>query len=348
MIESFNKNRNIRRPVICGIAFLVLIPVIVFACIYIFPSASTKTIIKIPRGADSSMVADSLCKYLGQDFASRTMTAAGWMGFDASSRFGAYKIPKGYSPLRAAHVISRGRQDPVKVTINGFRSMDSMLDAISGKFYFGREDLDKVLSDKDLLDKYGLDYDSRMVLFFNDSYIFNWSDSPRHVVEKIAGNYMSFWNESRRRKVRDLELTPREISIIASIVDEETNIADEKGIIGRLYINRLKNNMRLQADPTVRFALGDFSIKRISSEHLWVESPYNTYRNYGLPPGPIRTVSASTVDSILDSAPTDYLFMCARPDFSGRHDFSRDFDTHRRNADLYRSELDRRNIHSYK
>ena len=132
--------------------------------------------------------------------------------------------------------------------------------------------------------------------------------------------------------------------IICSIVDEESNAKSEKGTIGRLYINRLKKGMKLQADPTVRFALNDFTIRRVTRNHLTVDSPYNTYQVEGLPPGPIRTTSVETIDAVLNSQPNDYLYMCAKEDFSGTHNFAADYATHQENARRYQNALNERGI----
>lgn len=172
-----------------------------------------------------------------------------------------------------------------------------------------------------------------------------WNSTPEEVIEKMHKEYNKFWDNNRLLHAENLRLSPRAICIIASITDEETNDKTEKGRIGRLYINRLDEDMRLQADPTVRYALKDFTIKRISREDTRTPSPYNTYLVKGLPPGPIRTPDPETIDAILYSSSSDDLFMCADTSFNGRHYFSATYDKHQKYADAYQQALNRRNIH---
>ena len=164
------------------------------------------------------------------------------------------------------------------------------------------------------------------------------------LVKKIGENYRKVWNTSRMDKAKQLGLSPSDIMIIASIVDEETAKEEDKGKIGRLYINRIKKGMKLQADPTVKYAVGDFSLRRIRGEHLKKESPFNTYLHTGLPPAPIKTTSVATIDSILNSKPNDYLYMCAKDDFSGYHAFASTYQDHLKNARADQRALNKRGI----
>lgn len=177
-----------------------------------------------------------------------------------------------------------------------------------------------------------------------DTYEVYWTADPRKTIQKILKNNDAFWTEERRAKAQALGLTPDQVGVIASIAEEETAKADELGKVARLYINRLERGMKLQADPTVKFAVGDFSIKRIGGKMLDTDSPYNTYRYAGLPPGPIRIPARRTLQAVLDAPVHDYIYMCAKSDFSGYHDFTSDYSIHKRNAAAFRKALDARGI----
>lgn len=333
---------------------LILIAGAVIVCImaaaafliapYFFTGTAEAAVIRIPRQATSANVTDSLTKYFGDDFAGRTTKVFTKLVKNPADRYGAYDIPEGTSPASAARILARGAQQQVTLTINGVREFLPFADRIARKFDFSGDDLRAALADPALLSKYGLTPEQAPSLFFNATYYLYWTDTPQEVIEKVGKNYDSVWNADRKRKAEALGLTPAEVMTIASIVDEETNQISEKGRVGRLYINRLKKGMRLQADPTVRFALKDFTIKRVTGQHLQAPGPYNTYRVNGLPPGPIRTTSVATVDAILDSEPSDDIYMCAREDFSGFHNFAPDYATHLENARRYQKALDERGI----
>lgn len=310
----------------------------------VMESADATHTIKIPQNASSAQVRDSLVKYFGESYASKVMRLAKIRHADFSKRNGAYEIVEGTSPLRAARKITHGAQTPIRVTINGFRDRDIMADMVSAKFEFPADSLIHLMNDDKTMQKYGLTAEQALALFVDDTYEFYWTNSASEVIEKIGANYDLIWNQTRRQKARELGLTPAQVMIVASIADGETNVLSEKGTIARLYINRLDRGMRLQSDPTIRFALNDYTIRRVRASHLKVDSPYNTYLHYGLPPGPIRTTSRATIDAVLDSEPNNYIYMCAKEDFSGTHNFASDYAEHTANALRYQHALDNRGI----
>ncbi|MDE6856965.1 MAG: endolytic transglycosylase MltG, partial [Muribaculaceae bacterium] len=240
--------------------------------------------------------------------------------------------------------LTSGPQAPLTITINGFRLLPVLEEKVAARFDFTQDSIASVLADAGTLKEYGLTPEQALSLFINDSYQFFWNASPAEVVKKVGAHYDEVWTTERKAKAKALGLSPADVMTLASIVDEESSKLDEKGAIGRLYINRLQRGMKLQADPTVRYAGGDFSVKRIKNPNS-VESPYNTYIHMGLPPGPIRTTSVETIDAILDSKPHDYIYMCAKEDFSGYHNFASTYAEHQANARRYKRELDRRGIY---
>lgn len=352
--HSNNNGKKRRRPGRKGgrrvwklTAAVIAAAVVVVGALYLFSlagKAPTSAVIRIPEGAGKVQVQDSLARYMGKGYAAKVMRLASLRGTDFASRHGAYLIEAGESPLSAMRRLTGGAQYSLTVTINGFRLLPVLEERVAARFEFSQEDLKNTLENAETLEAYGLAPEQALALFFNDSYDFFWNASPADVVKKIGAHYNRVWNEERRAKAEALGLTPADVMTLASIVDEETNAEDEKGTIGRLYVNRLRTGMPLQADPTVRYAIGDFTIKRVTAKDTRVDSPYNTYRRKGLPPGPIRTTSVKTVDAILDSAPHDYLYMCAKEDFSGRHNFATNYKDHQINARRYQRELDRRGI----
>lgn len=340
-----HKKSQSRLRIVIAIIVAMAICVVMADIVLLSGSAPTSALIKIPKNATKAQLSDSISRYLGDGYARKVVRLIALRGTDLSSRHGAYLIEAGWSPLTAMRRLTGGPQHPVTITINGFRIPDVLQKKVAAKFDFTSDSIAEVMADATIMKEYGLTPEESMALFLNDSYEFYWNASPESVVRKIGCHYLDVWDSGRRAKAESLGLTPAEVMTLASIVDEETNAKEEKGKIGRLYINRLKIGMPLQADPTVRFAGGDFSIKRVTGAMTRVDHPYNTYMHKGLPPGPIRTTSVETIDAILDSTPHDFLYMCAKEDFSGRHSFARTFAEHQVNARRYKRELDRRGIH---
>lgn len=337
-MKKSNK-KIIKRLIIFGVAILCAVSAVALPTMS--DSAPATAMIRVPADATPEILRDTLTKYFGESYTSNVMHLVRLSGRDLKTRHGAYLIKEGTSALKAQRTITHGAQTPIKVTVNGFRDFDNLCSRVANKFDFTAAQLKQAATASSTLSRYGLSRpEEAPVLWVDDTYEFYWTDTPERVVEKVASNFTGFWNEERTAKAKALGLTPAEISIIASITDEETNLAEEKGKVGRLYINRLQRGMKLQADPTVRFAANDFSIKRVTSKHLSIDSPYNTYRVKGLPPGPIRTTSKATMQAILDSQPSDYLYMCAKEDFSGGHNFAADYAAHMANARRYQAALD--------
>lgn len=337
------KHHNLKIYVITIISSLFLI-----AAAYITPlftnKAETESLIKIPKGSSKDTIIDSISKYQGETFANNVSLILSILNTDLSKRHGAYMITKNMTPIKAAKIIYNGTQHPIRLPLIGSRTQNDLADRIAKYLDISKEEMLSTLNNPEIISEFNTDKENIIALFMNDSYDFYWSATPKDVINKMNYYYNLFWNSDRIQKAEALGLSPKEIMIIASITDEETNKADEKGKVGRLYINRLKKGMKLQADPTIRFALNDFSIKRILNKHLTIESPYNTYKIIGLPPGPIRTTSKQTIDAILNSNPSDHIFMCAKEDFSGYHNFATDYATHLKNAKKYQDELNKRNI----
>lgn len=341
--HSDKKTLNRKMTVIAIFCFAVVVGCAVSIALFSGESPSS-AVIKIPAGASKEQLKDSIQKYLGEPYAKKVVRLVGLRGTDLSMRHGAYLIEAGMSPLDGARRLTSGPQEPLTITVNGFRLLPVLEEKVAARFDFTKDSLAGILANPDVLKDFDIAPEQALGLFVNDSYQFFWNASPLEVVKKIGSHYNEVWTPQRREKAMALGLSPADIMTLASIVDEETSKLDEKGAIGRLYINRLNKGMKLQADPTVRYAGGDFTIKRIKNPNSIV-SPYNTYLNPGLPPGPIRTTSVETIDAILDSKPHDYIYMCAKEDFSGYHNFAATYAEHQANARRYKRELDRRGIY---
>ncbi|MDE6795822.1 MAG: endolytic transglycosylase MltG [Muribaculaceae bacterium] len=324
--------------------FAIIAAGLIFTIPILTSKAPEQAVIKIPKDATSQNVADTLTKYLGKPFADKVMRVASLRNSDFSKRHGAYLIEEGLSPLRVERKLAHGTQYPLTLTINGFRTLPTLTERVARRFDFTSDSLKAALTDKETLSRYGLTPNQAIALFIDDSYELYWSASPNQVISKLGDNYDKVWNKERRAKAAALGLTPAQVMTLCSIVDEESNKLDDKGKIGRLYINRIKAGMPLQADPTIRYALNDFTIRRVKGSHLKVASPYNTYLNNGLPPGPIRTTSVATIDAVLNSEPSSHLYMCAKEDFSGYHNFASTYPEHLANARRYQKALDARGI----
>lgn len=300
--------------------------------------ADEATWVHIPHGSTEESILDSLKSSLGSSYGEAVHDTWVMLNGTPSKATGAYLISPGDRSIDVARRLRAGNQTPVKITFNNVRLFSELPAKIAPAMEFGEADFQAACDS--ILSHEGYSKADYPGLFFPDTYEFYWSATPASVVERLLTYHNLFWNEERRQKADKLGFTPREITILASIVEEESSKSDEYPIIGRLYMNRLKKGMRLQADPTVKYAVGDFALRRILQKHLDAVSPYNTYQVSGLPPGPIRMPQKNTIDALLNAPDNDYLYMCAKEDFSGRHNFATNLARHNENARRYRAALD--------
>ena len=329
---------------IVGIIAAITVILLALAAPYFFMGAPTEGLVKVRKGSTIDQIADSVKASVDVKFGDRVATMLRLMNAKVENREGAYRVTPGTSPFTAARRIKNGVQSGVKFTFNNVRTLDEWAQRWGDTFMDGPDSMRVALKDSALCAKYGKTPETIVCLLMPDTYEFYWDISPEKTLDRLNDYYNDFWTNERKSKAEKLGLTPDEVSTIASIVEEETSKAAERGKVARLYLNRYQQHMRLQADPTVKFALGDFSIKRITQPMTQVKSPYNTYRVDGLPPGPIRLPEKSTIDAVLDAPQHDYLYMCARADFSGYHDFTRDYASHLDNAHRYQAALNNRGI----
>ena len=328
------------------LAAVLLAAVILGACAapYFFMGAPAEGIVKVRKGSTIDMIGDSIQTHVDKTFGERVTTLMRLMGAKVENREGAFRITPGTTPFNAARRIKNGVQDGIRFTFNNVRTLDEWAQRWGDTFMEGPDAMRKALKDTTLCAKYGKTPQTIASLLMPDTYEFYWNITPEKMLDRMFDYYNDFWTSERKAKAQQLGLTPDEVATVASIVEEETSKADERGKVARLYLNRYQQGMKLQADPTVKFAIGDFSIKRITVPMTLVNSPYNTYHVMGLPPGPIRLPEKSTIDAVLDAPQHDYLYMCARADFSGYHDFTRDYASHLANAHRYQAALNARGI----
>lgn len=259
-------------------------------------------------------------------------------------RPGRYLISPEMNMLQLYKALAHGAQAPVKISFSSIRTQAQLVERLTDPLAMNSEALSHLLQDSAYCASLGFDTVSIRTMFLPDTHEVYWSITPEDLVKKFSDAYHAFWTKQRLAQAEARGLTPIQVSIIASIVEEESNKPDEYGNIAGLYINRLQKDIALQADPTVKYAAGNFVAQRITGTLLRIDSPYNTYRYKGLPPGPIRYPEQKTIDAVLRSPQHDYLYMCAKADFSGYHAFTASYAEHLKNARAYQRALNERGI----
>lgn len=291
---------------------------------------------------------DGLLRFLTDSAAAKHI---GWFrrmaelsDYPENMRTGRYAVTPGMSSLKLLDVLRKGQQTPVRITFNNIRFPKDLATRLDEQLMLTADDILVRLTDPARCDSLGFNTETIRAMFIPNTYEVYWNISPDRFLERMKKEYDTFWNEKKRAQAESIGLTPTEVSILASIVEEETAAAAEYPVVAGLYINRLHRGMLLQADPTVKYAAGDFTLQRVLYAHLEIDSPYNTYIYAGLPPGPLRIPGIQGLNAVLNYTKHNYLYMVAKEDFSGRHNFAATLTEHNRNANRYRAELNRRNI----
>jgi UPF0755 protein len=303
-------------------------------------------VIFIPTGSEYQDVVE----ILGEQQIIKNMKSFEWVAkekkYSENVKPGRYRILANMSNTELINMLRSGNQEPVQVTFSLIRTKEELAGRVGGKIEADSAEILDFLNNEELLQtKFGLSKKTILTLFIPNTYEFYWNTSAQEFLERMAKEYKKFWTDERKQKAKQAGLSQSEVSILASIVQEEQRVFDdEKRIIAGLYINRLNKNILLQSDPTVIYAIGNFSINRVLKKDLEIDSPYNTYKYSGLPPGPICIPEISSIDAVLNYEKSDYLYMCAKEDFSGRHNFSKTLEQHNIYAKKFQQALNKRNI----
>lgn len=261
------------------------------------------------------------------------------LGYQEAVKPGLYKIDPKMNNLQLVRMLRSGAQVPVKVTFNNVRTKEDLAEKITANLEVTQEQFLTLIQDSVYIRKFDFEEETIMSMFIPNTYEFWWNTSPEALFDRMYKEYQTFWTEERKQKAQALGLSQKEVSTLASIVQAESQKADERPKIAGVYLNRLKIGMALQADPTLVYATGDFTLKRILNIHKEIDSPYNTYKNAGLPPGPINLPDINSLNSVLNAEKHNYMYFCAKEDFSGYHAFAVTYTEHLNNARRYQTAL---------
>ena len=302
-------------------------------------------LLKIPSNSVYKNVVDKLYEERVINDALSFSFVAKVLGYQDGVKPGLYQIEPKMNNLQLVRMLRSGQQTPVRVTFNTVRTQEDLAEKISVNLEVSKEQFLELLQDSVYIRKFGFEEETVMSMFIPNTYEFWWNTSAAELFERMHKEYQSFWTEARSQKAQDLGLSKEEVSTLASIVQAESQKSDERPKIAGVYLNRLRIGMPLQADPTLVFAASDFSIKRLSAKQMAIDSPYNTYKYAGLPPGPINLPDINSLDAVLNPEKHNYLYFCAKEDFSGYHSFAVGYEEHLSNARRYQRALNAANIY---
>lgn len=326
-------------------AGIILLLVVFFGWTFFGPTvhAPANKYLYVRTGSSYNDVTDSLVK-------NKIIGSTTWFGIAAKMagyttiKPGRYEISSGMSLLGLVRKLKNGTQSPVSIVITKFRTREVLAGRLGRALECDSTDILAFMNNPDSLKQFGLDTNNVMVMAMPLTYEMKWNTTPSRIFREFHTAWKTFWTNERKQKADSLGLTPAQVSTLASIIDEETNAASDRPNIASVYLNRLRTGMPLQADPTVKFAMRNFALKRIYEKQLLTQSPYNTYVNKGLPPGPICTPAEHTIDAVLNAPRTDYMYFVASSAFDGTHVFTSNYKDHMAYARLYQKELNNRNV----
>ncbi|MBC6109344.1 endolytic transglycosylase MltG [Pedobacter fastidiosus] len=349
MTEVEKKSMSAGKKVTLTIAVVVILIAGYFALnlykVYFAPNVTeNQKYLYIKTGSNFDTLIDGLKKKDIVRSVSSFTTAAEKMNLVANVKPGRYRLKKGMTNRTLINMIKAGNQEPVKLKFQNIRKKENFAAYLASNLEADSLSFINVLDSTALISKYGFNQDNVYAMFIPNTYEMYWNVSPVDFFERMHKEYDKFWNAERKQKAAALNLTPAQVYTLASIVDAEALYDKEMPIIAGLYLNRLNRGTLLQADPTVIFANNDFTVKRVTNKLLQVQSLYNTYKYAGLPPGPIMMPSINAIDAVLNREKNDYIYMCAKEDFSGFHNFAATKEQHEINAKKYREALNKRNI----
>lgn len=334
--------------IIASSVIALLAIVVAFSLYFVFLTPQFQTLNKeyiyIDKNDNIESVYSKIEKSASPKYFKAFKLLSSYKKYDQNIKPGRYKLSKSDNFISLFRKLRNGNQSPVTLIISNVRTLDEFATVLAGQLMEDSLTFVKTLTDTTYIRSMGYKPETFMSMFIPNSYYVFWDTSPKKLFNRLKIEHRKFWNEKRTQKAKAMGLTPEQVYALASIVDEETNAKSEKPIVAGLYYNRLQRNILLQADPTIKFALKDFTIKRILNKHLKIDSPYNTYKYAGLPPGPIRMSSIVAIDAVLNYRRHNYIYMCAKEDFSGLHNFATNLAQHNRNARRYQNALNKRKI----
>ncbi len=341
-------NRSTLRNIVLLFLIALAVAAWTFYRIFFFPNIKIQDgeyALLIPEGSTFEQVCDSLERSGTVINLASFKKMATLRKYPVAIRPGRYILEDGMSNHGLVIQLRGGMQSPVRLTFNNFRTISELAGKVGGQIEADSVSIADFLSDESNYIDDGFNRNTVISVFIPDTYEVYWNLSAEEFYKRMLKEYNKYWTDERKEKAAVYNLTPVEVSIVASIIDDEVAKNDEKAMIAGVYLNRLRIGMPLQACPTIKYALNDFTISRVLTEHIQVESPYNTYKYKGLPPGPVRCATKSGIEAVLGATKHDYLYFAAKADFSGYHNFSTTLAQHNRYAAEYHAELNKRKIY---